>query len=546
MKSIARILILGLGLSLMAACNREDATKPAERETGSAKLYLPALPAHYLAKKSAAAGQAEAKFRLSIYVEGKLFKQASWGLDSASGTSSILVTDIPSGPNRVFFGELLLNDSVTHEGVDSVYIAGNKTTDVYLYLRDIRDGSAHICVVIEGMPEPLYCHSTDTTTPPPSFNLSGCWRASIMPADSMNPPVSAQLYILQMDSSLQAELIWPGGAHDTAVGFISATGWVRFRTDGGASVWSFDGLIDPTLTSIGGDYKTSARYPYAGYLTASRTYGCYDSLPPIDSLPPPIDSIPVFDSTNVSGCWLAYIINGGDTVNADLTLYQTGNSVEAVMRYWDGAADSSFGNMNDNTLTTGMRNVRQEFMIAATVDKSRSFMEGKFSDPSRHVTGMIRARRGLCRNNPPPVDTVVAPPVDTAFNPHADSSCWKASQTLDGKNYTGTFSLVKLGSQAQGLFVWTEKSVTGLWGSYSALGGLSGAMELFGVLTPSMQSRGNDRVFYKAKVDDKGIIASGSVYGVRADSTIDARRGSWKGVPTACTEAMFNRVFYPN
>ena len=45
----------------------------------------------------------------------------------------------------------LLNDSVTHEGSDSVDIHGGETADVYLYLANVGPGGARICVVLDGV-----------------------------------------------------------------------------------------------------------------------------------------------------------------------------------------------------------------------------------------------------------------------------------------------------------------------------------------------------------------------------------------------------------
>jgi hypothetical protein len=550
MKNIGTLLALGLGLALITGCNREDATKPEETGTGSAKLLLPELPPNYLAK--VAPGAKSAEFRLFIYVNGKTFLEKRWNL-SAPHDEAVVITGIPSGSNRIFFGQLVLNDSVTHEGVDSVYIAGSQTTDVYLYLRDIRDGSARVCVVVEGMPEPVFCRHDSDTVSVSYPDLNGCWKAVLETQGTIPPVLSAQLRILQSDSSLQGELIWPNGQHDTSLGFVSTSGQVNFMLDGQLATWGFYGSVDSSHTALDGYYK-SLHDPYSGRLHAYRAYACYDSIPidtiPIDTLiEPPVDTVicpdgtviyefpgkyvscPMIDTASFNGCWLAYIITGtGDTVNADLTLSQNGQSLTAFIHYWSGASDSSLGTVTGDHIMTGIRNVRQEFLIDAFSDAGHNYLKGKFSDVRNKVSGYFIAQRGLCRNIPPP------PPIDTVVVIPTDSSCWMASQTLDGKNSTGTFSLIKHGDYARGYFVWTGKPSVSLTGDYTAMpGDLQGVMELTG-----------RSLFYKAKVDLKGNILSGSIYGAPLDSLeVPKQRGTWKASPTSCKVAMFETLYYP-
>lgn len=424
MKSLAGLLSIGLGIALLTACNKQEPTNPQEEKgSGSALIHLPELPAGYLAKKTKAIHTALFRLRITSAATGVVTTK-NWELGVPQSQEAVVVNGIPAG-NSVFYGQLLLDGKVTHEGLDSAYIAGNKTTDVYLYLRDIRDGNARICVVVEGMPMPLYCGSQDSSFYP---DLNGCWRATVTSyADTTDNAMSGRLEILQSDSSLQAELIWPNGLHDTSVGIVSRSGNVYFNADGGAAVWSFYGAVDSSGQYLSGDYK-SIRAPYSGRLNATRT--CNDTIP-IDTLP--VDTIPVdtllpVDTTRVdtvvcpngqviyqipgkyvscpmdkdsafTGCWLAYVISGNDTTNINMQIGSVGSATIVYAHYWDGYNDSAHAKISGNHISTGWLNSHQEFILDAVSDGIYSTLKGKFSDSAHKVSGIFVAWRRVCKDH---------------------------------------------------------------------------------------------------------------------------------------------------
>ena len=158
---------------------------------GKAKIRFPSLPQAALAKTSTTLFPVMPYyFTLIIEGEGMGSITKTWNLTEVSG-QSMVIDNIPSGYNRVFTGQILFANSITHQGSYSINVTGGDTVFVPLVLRDIRNGHAEICVEVEGWPNNPNCTFIDTlpidtipvepidTLPAKYFSILGCWNLNL-------------------------------------------------------------------------------------------------------------------------------------------------------------------------------------------------------------------------------------------------------------------------------------------------------------------------------------------------------------------------------
>ncbi|HKP95811.1 MAG TPA: hypothetical protein VJ385_08650 [Fibrobacteria bacterium] len=305
---LSKLRTLGFAAAAFSlfACNPQDksATGPSgpgpegATGTGSARFALPALSQGYLAKS--AAGKI-ALFDLTVYGEGMAPIHQSWPL-SPGGRDSAIVTGIPAGPKRIFYGRLIQTNLiqsdtagrdtlVTHEGSDSVLIRRDSTSDVHLYLKKVGgNGSAHVCVEVEGWPSDSACVQPPVIPPFPLFR--GCWNVAITkpgPTRQQDSVFKAKLRIFQRDSVLSAVITWNSGKKDSAYGYVILPGgYAVIGYNGGHGDFTLRANLIPSKVDtthpleLFGWFNDSLRNIY-GNLAGSRTSCDSVIVPPIDS-----------------------------------------------------------------------------------------------------------------------------------------------------------------------------------------------------------------------------------------------------------------------
>ncbi len=222
--AIGSLLVCGLSLF---ACNRLD--KPVSGPdgkselagTGRALLHLPAIGAKYR-PDSGSDTSGEFLFQLTISGPGMAPMYDSWVL-RPSDAAPVLIPNIPAGEVRVFSARLIWLDpgrgdsAVTHEGADTVSIHAGATAEVMLFLhKAIANGSAHVCVAIEGISPDSACrkHPIDTVPLPQGDTgkgLEGCWKVGFQ-------GLEGNLHLTQTGKTVAGWLLWTDGSRDTITG----------------------------------------------------------------------------------------------------------------------------------------------------------------------------------------------------------------------------------------------------------------------------------------------------------------------------------------
>jgi hypothetical protein len=265
---IRNCLMIGFSAAALAlsACDMQERSptrSEPKAETGSARLALPKLPAGYLSDS----GQ-KAWFSLSITGPGMDPILKTWSL---SGTTAppVLVAGIPAGM-RAFRGRLLRVDpgrgdtTVTHEGVDSAYIAHDSVTEVRLYLKDAVLGSAHVCVEVEGWPADPGC----IAPPPPVPGAAGCFTFQVAkpgPQGTRQDTLfRGRLRLDRTGGVLEAILDWGDGRMRRAEarvandGVLSTVPGGDFTLKGHPDSSGFWGSFDDSLLGISGSVRADA------------------------------------------------------------------------------------------------------------------------------------------------------------------------------------------------------------------------------------------------------------------------------------------------
>jgi hypothetical protein len=276
-------LALGLLLPLaLAACLRspqesseaDAAQEGLKAKHGGARIALPDIDPQALLKSTSSSSKiivdtltgdtvwtdsgASAWFSLTISGQGMRDMQFVYALGSKSGGHVFEIKNIPAGPSRRFLGQIILSHrAVTHEGETYSDIKAGQYTDVRLYLRKAQ-GSAGVCVIVEGFPLPPCADSTvvppdtlpndtlpkDTVVTPPwpaPIDSGWCWSLH-------SPWVSGQARLTSRDSNGYAGTLITG--RDT----LPFTTWRRSGDALSAILvssytsgekWIFNGMLRP-------------------------------------------------------------------------------------------------------------------------------------------------------------------------------------------------------------------------------------------------------------------------------------------------------------
>ncbi|MEO7427234.1 MAG: hypothetical protein ABI036_18745 [Fibrobacteria bacterium] len=343
---IPKLRALGFAIAAFGlfACNQEDklaspvAPSSNAEGTGSARLSLPAIPAGFLAKTSAGSNLL---FTLTIAGQGMQPIQNTYRLNPGS-QNTFTVTGIPAGYVRSFYGRLYAADSMSadtgrtdtsniYEGRDSAYIERGGTAEVHLYLSRQNNGSAHVCVDVEGLP-------SDSTCSPPTriVNFGGCWNLRIFksgPISGGDSILTAKMRITQWDTSLVATITWPSGAADSSFGSV-VNGEVAILGYTGGDFRFKAMMADSGGSRFQGEFSDTLRH--ISYTHMEGTAASCDTIwPPIDTSGP-IDTLyPPTDTVQKACFTITEVLNNGTIASGRLGLTSSFGYYWGVF-HWNG------------------------------------------------------------------------------------------------------------------------------------------------------------------------------------------------------------------
>ncbi len=335
-----KVYFTGLACAIFGlfGCNQSErsATGPTVgAPMGSAMVRLPALPKDYLAKTGAGT---QALFVLSVSGEGMHPIRKSWTLYPGH-LDSVVIAGIPSGISRNFTGQLFQLDStgmdstLTHEGIDSAYIEGNKTADIHLFIHKKNAGSAHVCITIEEWSSDTTCINSHPTLPIPS-NVVGCWKFSVTRkgvAPNFDSVFTGKLIIRKWDSILTGSVTWKSGARDSATGYVLSNGSHRvvFGSTPPYRQFSFDAILNSTGSSLCGVFSSPLRNIKGNFVATHTT--CDTLIVPI---PRPIPS------DTIKKCYIvSQTFTPGKSATGRLALVLNGNKYSSAIFRWNGYPD---------------------------------------------------------------------------------------------------------------------------------------------------------------------------------------------------------------
>ena len=144
-----RIALLLTLVIVVAGCQMNHGSDPvssSEKDAddlfGSATIMLPTLSQLGLAKTTSGP---PVIFELSISGTSMATINKQWNI--AMEETTVVVENIPAGPDRIFFGTILQEDALIAEGADTVAILPGKTAEVNLYM--ITDGGATVNIIFD-------------------------------------------------------------------------------------------------------------------------------------------------------------------------------------------------------------------------------------------------------------------------------------------------------------------------------------------------------------------------------------------------------------
>lgn len=178
------IALIGCMKSGEDAAGSRSGTDPVLDEShGGAHIVLPEIDPAALEKGGAdSVYDTTAKAWFELAISGENMQELSYRFAiTGKGGQAFDIKGIPAGKKRSFHGRLLnANRILTHEGITVADIQAGSYADVRLFLAKA-NGSASVCVVIEGQKPPA-C-ATDTLPPPvdpwpvpDSGAIAGCWQ----------------------------------------------------------------------------------------------------------------------------------------------------------------------------------------------------------------------------------------------------------------------------------------------------------------------------------------------------------------------------------
>ncbi|MDB5047723.1 MAG: hypothetical protein JWO30_794 [Fibrobacteres bacterium] len=214
-----------------------------EGASGSARVLLPTLPQGYPGDSSLVDSGGQALFQLTISGPDMEPMRRTWLLYPWQ-TDPVVISGIPEGPSRIFSGRLVWmsaatgDTTVTHEGMDSVFIERGRVADVVLHLRKVNGGSASVCIQVEGWPSDSTCHrppGPDTLLK----KISGCWKVGFR-------GLEGSLRVEQTGKDLGGSLRWADGSVDSLSGILEYP-YLRLTTVGANGTRRFKGNVLPAV-----------------------------------------------------------------------------------------------------------------------------------------------------------------------------------------------------------------------------------------------------------------------------------------------------------
>jgi hypothetical protein len=327
--------------------------------TGAAVVYLPQVPADFLAKQALTGVD-----RLELIISGRGMDSISraWQLGSIP-TEPVTITGIPVG-TRLFAGRLVnRGEVVTHQGQVSCTVNAGETVNVTLRLAAVT-GSARVCIEVEGLPSSCDTDSVSSQGLVAYYPFSGSARdasgmgnhgvvnGAVLTADRHGAANSAYAFV----RSAYIEV-----AHSASLDCeqaVSVTAWAKSRMAGDA--YTADGVVAQKGTAAEEAYGLSYHTGTQSIIGIYRNHWAYGGPNGAYDIDGGTHSYATLDTS-----WHFYAMTfDGDT----LRLYRDGRQVDRIV--------ALAGNLTDLPLRIGAQSKSLERFWQGAIDEVRVYNRG--------------------------------------------------------------------------------------------------------------------------------------------------------------------------